>query len=96
VDLPTRFVRYTDDDRVDGSKVDLIPALIEGTKSETGCVYYGFTLNKEDNLLICREAYVDGEAVTSTHIIMLLKLYPAIVGLIKMESVIITGPVDCW
>jgi hypothetical protein len=69
--------------------------LIEGTKSETGCVYYGFTLSKEDNLLICREAYVDGEAAPVPYY-NAVKVYPAIVGLIKMESVIITGPVDCW
>jgi quinol monooxygenase YgiN len=82
---------------LDGGKVerDLIPALVEETKSEKGCIFYGFTLNKEDNLLICREAYVDGEAV-SAHIGNAVKhLGPAIVGgVIKMESVIITGPAD--
>jgi quinol monooxygenase YgiN len=97
-DLPHTFCTvYPTMTVFDGAKVerDLIPALIEGTKSETGCVFYGFTLNKEDNVLICREAYVDGEAV-STHIGNAVKaLGPAIVGgLIKMESVIITGPAD--
>jgi quinol monooxygenase YgiN len=97
-DLPHTFCTiYPTMTVLDGAKVEreLIPALIEGTKSEKGCVFYGFTLNKEDNLLICREAYVDGEAV-STHIGSAVKvLGPAIVGgLIKMESVIITGPAD--
>jgi hypothetical protein len=45
---------------------EVIPALIGGTKSEKCCVFKGFTLNKGDNLLICREAYVDGDAI-NTH-----------------------------
>jgi hypothetical protein len=40
-----------------------MPTLIEGNKLEKGCAYYRFTLNKEGNLLVCREAYVNGEAV---------------------------------
>ncbi len=50
---------------------------------------YGFTLNKEDNWLICGEGHVDGEAV-SIHIGSAIKvLGPAMVGwLIKMESVV--------
>jgi quinol monooxygenase YgiN len=97
-DLPHTFCTiYSTMTVLDGLKVEneLMPALIEGTKPEKGCVYYGFTLNKEDSKLIPREAYVDGEAV-STHIGNAIKvLGPAIVGqVIKMEAVVITGPAD--
>jgi quinol monooxygenase YgiN len=82
---------------LDMTKVEkeLIPELVEGTKSEKGCVYYGFTLNKEDNLMKCREAYADGTAL-NIHLGNAVKvLGPAIEGgLIKIESMIITGPAD--
>jgi quinol monooxygenase YgiN len=97
-DLPHTFCTiYPTMTVLDMTKVEaeLIPTLVEGTKSEKGCVYYGFTLNKEDNLLICREAYVDGAAL-NIHLGNAVKvLGPAIEGgLIKIESMIITGPED--
>jgi hypothetical protein len=74
---------------------EVMPALTEGTKSEKGCVYYGFTLNKEDNKMLCREAYVDGEAV-NTHLANALPVLGAALEgeLMKMESFVITGPAD--
>jgi quinol monooxygenase YgiN len=74
---------------------EVIPALIEKTRSEKGCAYYGFTLNKEDNKLICREAYVDGDAL-NVHLANALPTLGAALegGLMKMESLIMTGPVD--
>jgi quinol monooxygenase YgiN len=97
-DLPHTFCTiYPTLTVLDWPKVEkeVIPALIEGTKSEKGCVFYGFTLNKEDNLLICREAYVDGDAL-NTHIANALPILgPALDGgLMKMDSLVITGPAD--
>jgi quinol monooxygenase YgiN len=88
--LPTMTV-------LDWSKVEqeVIPALIEATKSEKGCVYYGFTLNKKDNLMICREAYVDGDAV-NTHLANSLPILGAALegGVVKIDSLVIAGPAD--
>jgi len=36
---------------------------VEKTKTEEGLLYYGFTLDKKNNLLFCREAYKDADAV---------------------------------
>jgi quinol monooxygenase YgiN len=97
-DLPHTFCTiYPTFTVVDWPKVEeeVIPVLIEATKSEKGCVYYGFTLNKEDNKLICHEAYADGDAL-NTHLANALPILgPALDGgLMKMESLIMTGPAD--
>jgi quinol monooxygenase YgiN len=97
-DLPNTFCTiYPSFTVLDWSKVEkeILQVLIEGTKSEKGCVYYGWTLNKEENLLICREAYVDGEALT-THLTNALPvLGPALEsGLMSLDSLIMTGPAD--
>jgi quinol monooxygenase YgiN len=97
-DLPHTFCTiYPTLTVLDWPKVEkeVIPALIDATKSEKGCVLYGFTLNKEDNLLIFREAYVDGDAI-NTHLANALPILgPALEGgLMKMESLIMTGPAD--
>ena len=39
----------------------LLPQFVEKTKSEEGCLYYGFTIN--GNKLHCREAYRDADGV---------------------------------
>jgi quinol monooxygenase YgiN len=74
---------------------EVLPVLIEATKSEKGCVYYGFTINKEDNLFIGREAYVDGEAVI-THFACALPILGKAFesGIMKMDSLVMTGPAD--
>ena len=38
-------------------------ACVEATKSEAGCVYYGWTICGDK--LFCREAYIDGDAVNA-------------------------------
>jgi len=35
----------------------------EATKTEAGCIYYGWSGSKENNKLFCREAYVDAAGV---------------------------------
>jgi quinol monooxygenase YgiN len=97
-DLPHTFCTiYPTLTVLDWHKVEteVIPALIEKTRSEKGCAYYGFTLNKKDNKLICREAYADGNAM-NTHLANALPTLGAALeaGLMKMESLIMTGPAD--
>ena len=47
---------------LDWEKAEPIMAdFVEKTKTESGCVYYGWT--RDGDTLQCREAYVDGEAV---------------------------------
>jgi quinol monooxygenase YgiN len=38
----------------------LLPRFVEQTRSEPGCLYYGFTL--DGDTVFCREAYRDAEA----------------------------------
>jgi quinol monooxygenase YgiN len=97
-DLPHTFCAiYPTFTVLDWPKVEteIMPVLTEATKLEKGCVHYGWTLNKEDNKLICREAYVDGDAL-KTHLANALPvLGPALEGgIIKLESLIMTGPAD--
>lgn len=37
-----------------------LPAFVEQTSSEEGCLFYDFTV-KDDGVVFCREAYVGGE-----------------------------------
>ncbi|HRI07422.1 MAG TPA: antibiotic biosynthesis monooxygenase [Nannocystaceae bacterium] len=39
----------------------LMPRFVEQTRSEPGCLFYGFTTC--DDEVFCQEAYVDGDAV---------------------------------
>jgi quinol monooxygenase YgiN len=97
-DLPHTFCTiYPTFTVLDWPKVEkeVMPALIDRTKSEKGCVYYGFTLNKKDNLLICREAYADGDALNAHLANALPILGPALDGgLMKLDSLLMTGPAD--
>jgi quinol monooxygenase YgiN len=38
-----------------------LPQFVEKTATEEGCLYYHFTI-KDDAVVFCREAYVNGEA----------------------------------
>lgn len=38
----------------------LLPEFVARTSTEEGCLYYHFTIN--DDVVFCREAYVDGDA----------------------------------
>lgn len=67
--------------------------LTEITKSEEGCMYYGFVKNGDK--LICREANVDGDAVNKhiEHVGLVLGACRD-KSILKMESLIIHGPKD--
>ena len=66
---------------------------IARTKTEAGCVYYGWV--KEGNTLKCREAYVDGDAVNA-HLANVGECIQAILaeGVAKLDSINIQGPAD--
>ena len=40
----------------------LLDKCVEDTKSEAGCLYYGWTVKEDGSKLFCRETYVDGAA----------------------------------
>lgn len=74
---------------------EIMEVLTKSTNEEEGCIFYGWTLNKEDNKLVCREAYVDGNAVNAHLTNSLPVLGPALEsGLLKLESLVIAGPAD--
>jgi quinol monooxygenase YgiN len=41
----------------------LLPRFVEVTRKEPKCIFYGFTLADDDELLFCQEAYEDGEGL---------------------------------
>lgn len=96
-DLPHTFMRIyptlsvTDWDEAQKT----MDTLVEAARSEKGCIYYGFTQNKQDNKLICREAYVDGDAVNA-HLANVGPILGAALesGVLKMESIVVSGPAD--
>jgi len=67
--------------------------LVQQTKSETGCVYYGWTA--VGNKLFCREAYVDGAAVLAhlQNVDVYMKKILA-EGVAKLDRIEIHGPAD--
>jgi len=64
---------------------------VKKTKSEGGCVYYGWTVSGDK--LFCREAYVDGAAVNA-HLKNVGSCISAILadGVCKLDSIRIHGP----
>merc|ERR1711907_684441 len=40
----------------------IMAEFVEATKKETGCIFYGWTTDKSNNKLFCREAYIDAAA----------------------------------
>lgn len=64
-------------------------AFVERTSTEPGCLYYDFTLNGDQ--VLCREAYVDGDAALGhlSNVDDLLKKALSISDLIRLE---IHGP----
>jgi hypothetical protein len=97
-ELPNTFLTInptftvTDWDKV---QKDVIEGLSELAKTEAGCIYYYFAVNKEENKLICREAYVDGEAVNAHLANVGGPLGAAIEsGVLKVDSLVVTGPAD--
>lgn len=69
--------------------MELIPQFIERTKSETGLVYYGFTINGD--ILHCQEAYVDGEA-TMAHLDNVMDLLGELLNHAELIDLSIKGP----
>ena len=68
---------------------ELLPAFIEATKNEEGCLFYEFTIC--ENTIFCREAYTDGNAalVHLSNVDALLKQGLGIADLLRLE---IHGP----
>merc|ERR1712196_705093 len=40
----------------------LLDKCVEDTRTEAGCLYYGWTIKEDGSKLFCRETYVDGAA----------------------------------
>lgn len=61
------------------------PAFIERTSTEPGCLYYDFTLNGDQ--VLCREAYIDGDAALNHlgNVDDLLKKALSIADLVRLE-----------
>jgi len=78
----------------DWDKVDLAKYL-DATKGESGCIYYGFAKNVAENKLICREAYIDGEAVNA-HVGNVGEMLGKDIedGVLKVASLAVFGPKD--
>lgn len=68
---------------------EMMKKCVDGTKNEPGCIYYGWVTNGDK--LICREAYVDGDA-TAEHLKNALAIIgPCLeAGVLKVESMLIT------
>ena len=64
---------------------------VEATKSEPGCLYYGWTICGDK--LFCREAYVDGAAVT-THLQNAVPIVGAMLdsGAAVLDKIEVHGP----
>jgi quinol monooxygenase YgiN len=76
--------------KVHGGKLDafrdLCRRFIEKTRTETGCLYYGFTFHEDE--VYCREAYVDaGALLTHTENVgALIQEALTIADLIRLEA----------
>lgn len=70
---------------------------VEATKSEPGCIYYGWTIDKAAGKLFCREAYVDGEAVNA-HLEAAAPILGAMLdsGAATLDSLYVHGPRSEW
>ena len=63
----------------------LLPQFVARTKTETGCLYYEFTLSGD--IVFCREAYHDAEAVLAhlENVDAQLKEMLSVADLIRLE-----------
>jgi quinol monooxygenase YgiN len=59
--------------------------LVEKTKSESGCLYYGFTFNGEN--IFCREAYKDADGLLAhlENVMSLLAELQKVTSFIRIE-----------
>ena len=79
---------------LDRSKAEpIMKEFVEATKTEDGCVYYGWTVAGEK--LFCREAYNDGAAVNA-HLANVGPLIGKLLedGVCKLDQIHIHGPSD--
>jgi quinol monooxygenase YgiN len=69
----------------------LLPAFVEKTRSEPGCLYYEFTINGDE--IFCREGYAGAEGALAhlANVDALLKELLAVSDLARLE---IHGPAD--
>jgi quinol monooxygenase YgiN len=77
---------------LDETKFDPVP-FVELTKSETGCIDYGFTKSEDGTKLFCREAYKDSKSVLEH----LDNVGPTLTsalenGVLKLDSLAVYGP----
>ena len=70
---------------------------VESTRSEAGCVFYGFTIDKASGKLFCREGYVDGKAVNA-HFEAAVPLVGAMIesGAVTLDHLYVHGPRSEW
>ena len=70
---------------------------VEATRSETGCLYYGWTVSADGTKLFCREAYIDGAAVNA-HLINAVPIVGAMIdsGAVALDKIELHGPKAEW
>lgn len=69
----------------------LMPAFVDKTSTEPGCLYYDFTLH--GNMGFCREAYIDAEALLA-HISNVTELLGKFLELSDLARLEIHGPAE--
>lgn len=70
---------------------------VEATKTESGCMYYGWTISQDGTKLFCREAYMNGLAVND-HLINAVPIVAAMLesGAVSLDSIELHGPKSEW
>jgi len=73
----------------------LMKECVDATKTEKGCVYYGWTISGDK--LFCREAYVDGAAV-DTHLANAVPIVGKMLeaGCVELDGIEFHGPKAEW
>ena len=66
----------------------LLPEFVTKTSTEEGCLYYHFTIN--DDIVFCREAYVDGDAALA-HLDNVGQLLEQALGLAELQRLELHG-----
>ena len=66
----------------------LLPEFVAKTSSEEGCLYYHFTIN--DDVVFCREAYVDGDAALA-HLDNVGQLLEQALGIAELQRLELHG-----
>lgn len=70
---------------------------VDATKTEEGCMYYGWAISEDGSKLFCREAYVDGAAVNA-HILNVVSTVGEMLdsGAVSLDSIELHGPKAEW